>query len=159
MSKLIEKIPGIAALVLVFVSILLVLLVYVGGDAASINNSAGEAITVPKFTDALLFWTYTLMGLTLGITLLMAGAGFVKGLIGDPKQAIKTLAPIVLFFLLFIVAWSLGSGERMAIIGYEGDGNEGNWARFTDMIIYVLYALFVGIIASIIGARIYTSLK
>jgi hypothetical protein len=53
----------------------------------------------------------------------------------------------------------LGSGERLSIIGYEGTENEGNWARFTDMIIYAIYALFVLVITAIIGARIYNSVK
>ncbi len=159
MSKLTEKIPGIAAVVLVVVSILLVLLVYVGGNTDSINNSAGEALTVPKFTDALLYWTYLLMGLAVCITLLMAVLTYVKSLRSNPKSALKSLIPIALFVIVFVVAWSLGSGERMSIIGYEGTGNEGNWARFTDMMIYVIYTLIVGVLATIVGARIYTSLK
>lgn len=159
MSKLTEKIPGIAALVLVAVSILLVLFVYVGGNTDSINDSAGEALTVPKFTDALLYWTYLLMGLTVCITLFMAFFGYVKSFITSPKTAFKSLIPIVLFILLFVVAWSLGSGEKMSIIGYDGDGNQGPWAQFTDMMIYAIYALVAGVIATIVGARVYTQFK
>lgn len=159
MSKLTEKIPGVTALVLVFLSLLLVVLVYVGGNAESINNSAGEAMTVPKFTDALLYWTYLLMGMALIITLLMAIINYAKGLISNPKAALKTLIPIALFILLFVIAWSLGSSERMSIIGYEGTENQGYWAQFSDMMIYVIYALFAAVIATIVGARIYVSLK
>lgn len=159
MSKLTERIPGIAAIVLVVVSILLVLLVYVGGNADSILNGAGEEMTVPKFTDALLYWTYALVGATLFITLFMAGLGFIKSLVGNPASALKSLIPIALFVLVFVVAWSLGSGEKMNIIGYEGDGNVGNWARFTDMMVYSIYALLVGVILTIVGSSIYTKLK
>ncbi|MHB9142481.1 MAG: hypothetical protein ACYC25_11450 [Paludibacter sp.] len=159
MTKLIEKIPGIAALILVFVSIVLVLLVYVGGNADSMNNAAGEALTVPKFTDALLYWTYSLFGLALLITVLMAVLGYVRSFIANPVSALKSLIPIVLFILIFVVAWSVSSGEKMTIIGYEGTGNEGNWARFSDMVIYSIYALFVAIGVTIIGSRIYVSLK
>ncbi len=159
MSKLTEKIPGIAALVLVVVSILLVLLVYVGGNADSILNGAGEELTVPKFTDALLYWTYALVIATLFITLFMAGLGFVKSLVSNPASALKSLIPIALFVVVFVVAWSLGSGEKMNIIGYEGNGNEGNWARFTDMMVYSIYALLVGVILTIVGSSIYTKLK
>ncbi len=159
MSKLTEKIPGIAAIVLVVVSILLVLLVYVGGNADSILNGAGEEMTVPKFTDALLYWTYALVGATLFITLFMAGLGFVKSLVSNPASALKSLIPIALFILVFVVAWSLGSGEKMNIIGYEGNGNVGTWARFTDMMVYSIYALLVGVILTIVGSSIYTKLK
>lgn len=159
MSKLTEKIPSIAALILVFVSIVLVFLIYVGGNADSILDNAGEALTVPKFTDPLLFWTYALLFATLFITLFMAGVGFVKSLISNPASALKTLIPVILFLLIFVVAWALGTGEKMTIIGYDGDGNVGNWARFTDMIIYSIYALIIGVIATIVGGSIYTRLK
>lgn len=159
MSKLIEKIPGIAALVLVVVSLLLVLMMYVGGNADSIMDGAGEALTVPKFTDALLFWTYALTGAALFITLFMAGFGFVKTLVSNPMAALKSLIPVALFVLLFVVAWSLGSGEKMSIIGYDGDGNVGNWAKFTDMIIYSIYALFAAVVITIAGGSIYVRLK
>ncbi len=159
MSKLIEKIPGIAAIILVSVSFLLVLMIYVGGNTDSINNGAGEALTVPKFTDALLYWTYALMVLALVITLLMAVLNYVKGLISNPKAGFKSLIPIALFILLFVVAWMLGSGEKMSIIGYEGTENQGAMAQFSDMMIYAIYALFIAVIGTIIGARIYVSLK
>lgn len=159
MSKLTEKIPGIAALVLVVVSILLVLLVYVGGNADSILNGAGEELTVPKFTDALLYWTYALVIATLFITLFMAGLGFIKSMVSNPASALKSLIPIALFVLIFVVAWSLGSGEKLNIIGYEGTENVGNWARFSDMMVYSIYALLIAVILTIVGSSIYTKLK
>ncbi len=159
MTKLTEKIPGISAIILVLVSILLVVLVYVGGNAESLSDAAGESLTVPKFTDALLYWTYALIVLVLFITLLMSLINYVKSFMSNPVSALKSLIPIVLFALIFVVAWSLGTGEKMSIIGYEGDGNEGNWARFTDMVIYSLYALFAAIAATIVGSKIYVSFK
>ncbi len=159
MSKLIEKIPGIAALVMVLVSFILVLLIYIGGDAESILDGAGEPLSVPKFTDALLYWNYALMILIFVITILMVAINYTKSFISDPVGAFKSLIPIVLFVLIFVVAWNLGTGEKMSIIGYEGNENEGFWAQFTDMVIYSLYALFIAVGATIVGSRIYVSLK
>jgi len=82
------------------------------------------------------------MALTLFITLFMALMGYVKSLISSPISAIKSLIPIALFVLIFVVAWNLGTGEKMSIIGYEGTENEGFWAQFSDMMIYAIYALF-----------------
>lgn len=158
MSKLTEKIPGISALILVLVSLILVLLVYVGGTAGSVDVG-GEALSVPKFTDALLYWTYGLLGLALGITIIMALAGYVKSLIANPVAALKSLIPIAAFVLIFVIAWNMGTGERMSIIGYEGTDNEGFWAQFSDMIIYSIYALFAGVVLTIIGAQIYVKTK
>lgn len=158
MSKLIDKIPGISALVLVAVSVILVTLIYVGGNGAPIDF-AGESLTVPKFTDALLYWTYALTILAVCITILGALSNYVKEFISAPKSALKSLIPLVLFALVFIVAWNLGTGERMSIIGYEGTENEGFWAQFSDMMIYVIYALFIGIGLTIVGSRIYVKFK
>jgi len=159
MSKLTEKIPGLLGLLLVVVSILIVLMVYLGGNADSILNAAGEAMTVPKYTDTLLFWIYILFGAALVFTVGLALLGFVKSLIANPVSALKSLVPIVLFALVFVVSWNLGSEEKMSIIGYDGTGNEGVWAKFTDMVIYSIYALFGALALTIVGARIYTAIK
>jgi len=158
MSKLSEKIPGISALILVSISVILVTLIYVGGKGEPINF-AGEALDVPKFTDALLYWTYALMLLAVCITILGALFNYIKDFINNPKSALKSLIPIALFVLIFIIAWNLGSREKISIIGYEGTENEGFWAQFTDMVIYSTYALFAAIGITIVGARIYVSLK
>jgi len=158
MSKLIDKIPGLSALVLVAVSVILVALIYVGGNGDPIDF-AGELLAVPKITDALLYWTYALTILAVCITILGALFNYVKEFISNPKSALKSLIPLALFALIFIVAWNLGSGDRISIIGYEGTENEGFWAQFTDMVIYSTYALFAAIGITIVGARIYISLK
>jgi hypothetical protein len=159
MSKFVEKIPAITGIALVLISVLVVLLVYVGGDADPMLNAAGEEMAVPKFTDSILYWTYLLFAVSVLITIVGALASFIKGLIESPKTALKTLLPIIGFILIFVIAWNLGTGDRLAIIGYEGTENEGSWAKFTDMVLYSTYALFVLVIAAIIGARVNDSLK
>lgn len=159
MSKFVEKIPAITGIVLVLVSVLLVLLVYVGGNADPILNAAGEEMVVPEFTDILLYWTYILIGVTVLITLGGSLIGNARNLIENPKTAVRSLIPIVAFVLIFVISWYLGSENRISIIGYEGTENEGVWARFTDMVLYSTYVLFVLVIITIIGARINDSLK
>lgn len=159
MSKISEKVSGIVGVLFVIVSILIVLLMYVGGKADPILNAAGEEMTVPKFTDGLLYWTVFLFGLALVITIVGALVTYGKTFVQDPKAASKSLIPLVLFVLIFVISWNLGSGERMSIIGYEGVQNEGDWAKFIDMVIYSIYALVSLALLSIVGSRIYTSLK
>ncbi len=158
MSKLIERISGITVLLLGIVSVLLVALIYFGGNAESLV--VGEDIlTVPKFSEPLIFWCYFLIGLTIGITLLLTIIGFVKKMIASPVAGLKSLIPIAIFVVIFVGAWVLGSSEKVSIIGYEGTDNEGFWAQFTDMIIFAIYALFIAIIGTIAGSAIYTKLK
>jgi len=85
--------------------------------------------------------------------------GFCKKLIENPASGLKSLIPIAIIIVVFVVAWLLGSPDKISIIGYEGTDNQGAWAQFTDMIIYVIYALFIGVIATIAGAGIYTKSK
>jgi hypothetical protein len=83
----------------------------------------------------------------------------VKKLITEPKSALKTLIPLIIFILVFVVGWLLGSDKYVAIIGYEGTENVGFWAHFTDMVIYSIYALFIALALTIIGAAVYRKLK
>lgn len=158
MLKLIEKISGLTILLLGLVSVVLVALIYVGGNAESLTVGE-DVLTVPKFTEPLIFWCYFLIALTIGITLLLTVVGFVKTMIASPAAGFKALIPIAIFVVIFVVAWALGSPDKVSIIGYEGTDNMGFWAQFTDMIIYAIYALFIALIATIAGAAIYTKLK
>ncbi len=158
MSKLVGNISRFTILTLGIISVILVALIYFGGNAESL--SVGEdTLTVPKFTDTLIYWCYFLIALTICITLGLSLIGFIKKLIENPKDGAKSLAVIAAFVVLFVVAWMIGSPEKVSIIGYEGTDNVGFWAQFTDMIIYATYALFVAIIGTIAGAGIYTKLK
>lgn len=158
MSKIIEKLPRILSLLLVLVSIVLVTLIYVGGQGDSIDYS-GELLPIPIGTDALLYWTYALMILTVFVTIFGAIMNFSKAIYDHPKAAFKSLIPIALFFSIFIISWFLGSGEKMSIIGYDGTENAGFWAQFSDMMIYSIYFLFAAIGITILCSRIYIRYK
>lgn len=158
MSKIVEKTSGFSMLFLGLVSVILVVLMYVGGNAESIMIGE-ESLTVPKFTDPLLYWSYFLLILTIGITLFLTGFAFVKQLIDSPASALKTLLPLIAFVLVFVVSWFLGSSEKISIIGYEGTENEGFWAQFSDMLIFASYALFIGLALTIVGASLYRKYK
>jgi hypothetical protein len=158
MSKIVEKVSGITVLLLGVVSVILVVLIYLGGNAESLMVGE-ESLTVPKFTDPLLYWSYLLVVLTIGITISLTIYGFIKSLIVSPAAALKSLAPLILFAIIFIISWFLGSAEKISIIGYEGTENVGFWAKFSDMLIYSSYVLFVGLILTIVGASIYRKVK
>ncbi len=158
MSKIVQRISTFTILGLGLISVVLVALIYFGGNAESLTVGE-DTLTVPKFTDPLLYWSGFLIVLTIAITLVLTLWGFVKQLIDNPVSALKSLIPLVLFAIIFIVSWFLGSAEKIDIIGYEGTDNVGFWAQFTDMLIYSITALFVAIALTIVGSGIYKSLK
>jgi len=158
MSKIVERVSGLTVLLLGIVSVILVALIYLGGNADSLVIGE-DTLTVPKFTDPLLYWSYLLVVLAIGITISLTIYGFVKTLIASPAAALKTLIPLILFAIIFIVSWMLGSAEKISIIGYEGTENEGFWAKFSDMLIYSSYVLFVALLVTIVGASVYRKVK
>jgi len=158
-DKLLIRITSIIAIALLAVSVVLVALVYVGPSGAEIENAGGDILSIPVYTDGLLYWAYALLVTTALVTIVFAITKFVKNLINNPKGSIKTLVFIGAFALIFIVSWCLGSPEEMSILGYEGDQNFGTWIQLTDMLIYTCYTLLALVILTIVGSQIYVKLK
>lgn len=158
-DKILTRITSIVAVILLAISVVLVGLMYIGPSGAEIENAGGDILSVPKYTDTLIYWTYALLIATAAITIVFSLVKFVKNFIDNPKGSIKTIVVLVVFALVLIIAWNLGSPEKVSILGYEGNQNIGFWAQFTDMIAYTLYTLFALIILAIIGSRIYVKLK
>lgn len=152
------KFLGLSLVVLSFV-LLLAFFLTLGQGGESLTSASGEPIHVPLLTDTIIYWGYLLFGLAILVAVGVAVVNFVKSLITNPGSAIKSIIPVVLFLGIFAVSYFMGSGDRMSIIGYEGTQNEGMWAQITDMFIYTLYTLFVVLIVTIFGARIYSALK
>lgn len=157
MLKVIKSI-GISLVVISFL-LLIAFFATMGLGTDTIDSAAGEAIQVPLLTDAIFLWTYILFATTIVVTIAAALFQFVKSSISNPKSALKSVLPILVFVGIFIVSFMMGSGEKMSIIGYEGTQNEGFWAQATDMFIYTAYTLLALVILSIIGSRIYTTFK
>ncbi len=157
MNKLI-KITGLSLLVASFL-LLIAFFATIGQGTGTLDSAAGEAMHVPLLTDTVLYWSYILFVIAIVLTIAFALYKFVKSLISNPKSALKTLIPLVIFAGIFIVSYLLGSGEKMSIIGYEGTQNVGFWAQVTDMFIYTTYTLLVIIVVAIVGSKVYTSLK
>jgi hypothetical protein len=152
------KIVGISLVVISFL-LLIAFFATIGQGSETIDSAAGEAIQVPMMTDVVIYWLYILFGVAIVVSIALALVKFVKSLISNPVSALKSLIPIALFGAVFLISFLAGSGEKMSIIGYEGTQNEGTWAQLADMFIYSIYTLFVVILVTIFGSRIYTALK
>jgi len=158
MLKIIQRISLFMILILGSVSVVLVALIYFGGNYEPIMVNE-EPLVNPKVTDTLLIWCAVLIGLAILCTVGVSLYKFVKKLMLSPGTAVRTIVPIIIFILVFVVAWLLGSDNYVAIIGYEGTENVGFWAHFTDMLIFASYTLFIAIALTIIGSSIYKKLK
>lgn len=157
MNKFLNLLPKLSLWLLAAISVVITIVFFVGGgNEVEIN---GETWNAPTYTDLFINWAYVLGAIAIVLTLGFAIVSFVKTFINEPKKAIKTLVILVVFAAIFFISWSLGSEEKLDIIGYEGTDNQGVMARFSDMCIYTAYILFAGTILSMLITFIVSKLK
>lgn len=144
--------------VLLILGIIVSVMFYVGGSVGELEV-AGDYLSIPKFTDQMLFWVYILLGITILATLVGVIAGFVQNFKADKKSALKSLGGVGLFVIILVVAWFLGSPEQINILGYEGTDNVGTWAQTTDAVLYSIYILLAALIVTILWGAVYTRIK
>jgi FtsH-binding integral membrane protein len=117
-------------------------------------------VEVPNYENEFLLCTYFLLGIAILVTLCAAGATFVNNCKYNPRKAIMSVVVLIAFVGLFVACWYLGSGEKLTIVGYEGDDNEGAWVQMADMVIYACYFLIAATLGAMAWGYVYTkSLK
>ena len=146
----IQKVSGLA-LVVMFAAILIVLaLFFFGGDAegAAVMAGVDPEMWQPAYTDALLFLNYTVFI----VAVVGAAVSFVHFLVCNPKSSMGSLYVLAGSIVVLAITWFLGSPEKINIIGYDGTDNVGTWAQISDMFLYSLYALFtIAVAAMLLG--------
>ena len=152
------KYLGISLVVLSFLLLIAFFGTFSRGTDA-IDSAAGVAIHVPLLTDVVLTWVYILFGVAIFVSIAVALSSFINSLITNPGKALKSLIPVILFLAVFVISFNSSSGERLSIIGYEGTQNEGVWVKIADMFLYTIYTMFVALLVSIFGSRIYSLFK
>lgn len=156
MAKLSYKVSYYALYVMLAVIVAVLALFYFGGAAegSDVIASVDPDMWQPKQTDMLLYLVYLLLGLTVVITLLTSLVQFAIKLKDNPKEALKSLAGLIILVIVLIVAWSMGSDQALVIPGYDGTDNVPFWLKLTDMFLYTFYILFGVAILAVIGSSI-----
>ena len=149
-------IPKITLWVLMAFGIIFSIMFYWPCAAEGSLEVAGDFLDIPKYTDLMLMWNYILIGLVCFVTLFFVIAKFVNQLKENKKKALTSLAVVVVFVLLVIACWAMGSPEEIKIIGYEGTENVGAMAQMTDACMYLTYILTLATIATMVWGIIYT---
>jgi hypothetical protein len=90
--------PGrILAYVLALLSIVCVIMIYVAKSGKSENSAVGYGMIM----------VYVCFGITVLISLLLAA----KGLVNNPKSAVRTIAGLVVLVVLFFIGKAVDGGE------------------------------------------------
>ena len=152
-----NKLPRISQFVLLGITIIIGVLFFTGASSdVSINDIV---YTEPKFTNLLIIWTYILIALAVGSTLLFQLGKFTLKAIKNPKSAILPIVVIIGAVLLLAITYSLGDGTPLTLPGYDGNDNTETWLKFTDMLLYVIYILAIAAGALILFGRAFKLIK
>ena len=119
------------------VTVVLIGLFFLAGNVQPEQQYAElVGLTEPVFTDALLYWVYVLLGVTLLAVFVFSIFGFINNLRHNRKKAINSLITLVVFAVLLVIAYTIGDGTPLNILGYEGPDNVKGMLKLTDMWLY-----------------------
>ena len=143
MSKLSYKV-SYYVLYAMFALILVVLgLFFFGGDAQgdAVLPGVDPEMWQPAQTESLLYLMYAMFGICVAVTVIGAIAQFGAALRDNPKSAIKSLIGLVLFVVVLVVSYGMGSDSPVVLADGSAYTDTG-WLKITDMLIYSIYFLF-----------------
>lgn len=124
------------------VTVVLIGLFFLAGNVQPEQQYAElVGLTEPTFTDALLYWVYILLGITILAVFVFSIYGFANNFMHNRKKAINSLVTLLIFAVLLVIAYSIGDGEPLNILGYEGPDNVKGMLKLTDMWLYTIYIL------------------
>ena len=133
------------------VTLALLALFFFGGYVAP-ENQYMELVGIdePNFTNGLLYWIYILLAVTVFAVFAFSIFGFINNLRHNRKKAMNSLVMLAIFAILLVVAYSIGDGTPLNILGYEGPDNVPTRLKMTDMWIYSVYILMGLVILSML---------
>ena len=124
------------------ITIILIALFFLAGNVQP-EDQYEELVGLiePNFTDALLYWVYTLLGITILAVFVFSIFGFINNFRYNRRRAINSFITLAVFAVLLIFTYSIGDGKPLNILGYEGPDNVKGMLKLTDMWLYTIYIL------------------
>ena len=108
---------------------------------------------------ALLSWLFSLLILTVSTGLIFSLFSFIRQWKNNPRKVKRSLIIMFIWGLLLLIAWILGNGNPLPLIGYKGNENTYFWLKLIDMWLYSIYTLMgIGFIA-LFGGIIWSYFK
>ncbi len=131
-----------ALLIGVIISILVMALFYLGGQASGEDKIAAD-MSQPRFTDIVLYWAYALLAITIVVLLVFALADFLGKLKETPRKALSGFLVLLAMAALLIITFVMGDGTLLNIPGYDGADNNPQTLKLTDMWLYSAYVMLI----------------
>lgn len=109
----------------------------------------------PHYTGLLLNWIYVLFGITIAALVVFALGQFISRFKHDSKKALVGLGVLVVFAVLLIATYSLGSSQALPIINADSaKHNVPFWLKVTDMWIYSIYFLMLLVVVGVVWGSV-----
>ena len=146
-----KKISSIALWIGMVISLIVILMVFLGGDESALTSTGGEA-TAPVYLDALLYWVYVIIAI--GVVLLLVFACKTLGTMfqTDSKAAIKSICTVAAFIVLMIVCYVISPEKEFSrIVNGEVETYSETTMKMIDMWLYSFYALIGITILLVVG--------
>ena len=145
----IRKTSSWTFLAITLISLLVLGIYYFGG----VIDPAAEMVE-PVYTGLLLNWTYAVCAITI-VTLIFFGIWEIISLVQhDPKAAIMPIGIMAVSVAIFVIAYSMGDGTPLNLVGYDGGQNTEFWLKLTDMWIWSTVVLLVLIVACVVWGSV-----
>lgn len=155
MGKLTYKVSYYVLYAMFAAIVVVMCLFYLGGEMETPLVTTSNTSN-PAYTDTLLYLIYGLLGFAVIITIIGFVLQFGAALKDNPANAIKSLIGVILFVVVLVVAWAMGSDQSLDIVGFEGTENRDPfWLKLTDMFLYSIYFLLA---VNVLG-MIFSSIK
>lgn len=143
MTKL-SSILNIVLLSLLAITLFFAGLFYFGGYVE------GTIYPTPIYTESFLNWAKALLIATASVAIVFE----IIFILLRPKNAVRSVISLLGLAVVVFIAYSLGDGTPLNLVGYEGPDNVPSMLIMSDMFLYTMYFLFGIAIVSIAYSEI-----
>lgn len=159
----IQNASGAVLWVILILSIVVLAMFYLGGEATPEERAAlginDASISMPAYTDTLVYWMYALVVITIAVTLIAAIFQYGALLKDSPKAAIKSLLGLIVLVALLAGTYAIGDNTPLNLVGYTGTENTAPWLAIGDMFAYTVYIEIGALVVLMIAFGIRNRLK
>ena len=145
-----KNISKIALVIGLVVSLIVLILYFVGGDTTALT-STGQETTAPKNIDLMLYWIYITVAIGVILLIIFAIKTVITMFQTDPKEAIKSVVTVAAFFVLMIVCYVISPEKEFSrIVNGEVETFSESTMKMIDMWLYSIYFLLAATVVLVV---------
>jgi hypothetical protein len=145
-----KNISKIALVIGLVVSLIVLILYFVGGDTTALT-STGQETTAPKNIDLMLYWIYITVAIGVILLIIFAIKTVITMFQTDPKEAIKSIVTVAAFFVLLIVCYVISPEKEFSrVVNGEVETYSQTTMKMIDMWLYSIYFLLAATVVLVV---------